>query len=67
MTMPRTITAILRDMDTVENHKRLKQEQKEHALRMFQKELDEATGQGQLDLPPGGQVPVQPGQTVAKK
>lgn len=67
MNMTRTVTAILRDMDTVEKHKRLTEQQKAHALRMFQKELDEATGQGTLDLSAGGPQTAQNGATKAPK
>ena len=50
MTMPRPITAILRDIDTVEKSKHLNETQKNHAISMFKRELNEAVGQPDLPL-----------------
>lgn len=47
----RNITAVLRDIDTVEKSKHLNEAQKNHAISMFKKELDALTGQGQIEMP----------------
>lgn len=46
----RNVTAILREMDTVERSKHLTTEQKEHHIKAYKKELEGL--QGQLDLAP---------------
>lgn len=48
----RSVTAILRDMDTIEKSGRLNAQQKQHALNALKRELDRATGQ--LELPDTG-------------
>jgi hypothetical protein len=52
----RNITAILRDIDTIEKSKYLNNTQKAKAIRSLQNEMEEQLGQGELDLN-GGNSP----------
>lgn len=49
----RTVTAILRDIDTIEKSRHLDPTQKEIAITQLKRELTEAVGQGKLPLEGG--------------
>lgn len=65
--MARPIATLLREGDLIKNSKLLSEAQKNHALTMLRREIDEATGQSHLGLEEAstGGVPPAPQATPA--